>query len=329
MSDVGGQSVDPPVDHPVDGTVGWLLLAVLPLTVFPVVVGDSRTLMGVALGVVVAAGYAVGLNLLLGMTGQLFLCIGALGALGGYGTAVLADDLGLPVLVALATATAVCGVVGALLCWVAVRRALDTIGTGIVTLTVALAVHALVLGQRVLTGGEDGRRVAAGAETLLRDRVGGYYVMLAVVTAALLLVAWLDRSHHGWAFRALRDDPVAASLAGVDVAGHRVLAGAVGSTVVGLVGGLYGLVEGRLSPDVYSFTAVDVESLVVIALGGMGRVAAPLVGAVVLGLLDELLLRHLGTLRVAATGVVLVALFSTVRGGLLGAVSGGRRRRRG
>lgn len=303
------------------------VLAIVPFLLVPLFVGDSRTYMGLALGTVVVIGYAVGFNLVLGLTGQLFLCVGALGGVGGYGTAILADDVGLPFVLALGVAAGIAAGLGALFSWLSVRRSLDVIFTGIVTLTFALGFENLLLGQRGLTGGEDGRRVEAATDTLLGDRIGGYYVLVAVVGAFLLVFRWLERSHHGWAYRALRDDETTAALAGVDVARHRVHAGAVGAGMIGLVGGLYGLVEGRIAPDVFRFTEVDVESLVVVALGGIGQLLAPVVGGVFLELLDEFLLRGLGSLRIVVLGGVLLALFLSLRDGVIGTFHRWRRGR--
>lgn len=317
---------DTTADHALGhATPAWraylpVALAALPFVLAPLVIGDSRTYMGVALGIVVAAGYATGFNVVFGMTSQLFLCVGALGAVGGYGTAILADDVGLPWLLSLALAVGVCAALGAVFCWLSVRRSLDIIFTGIVTLTFALGFDNLLLGQRGLTGGEDGRSVEATDGSLLQEIIPGYYALLAVVVAFLVAFRWLERSHHGWAYRALRDDETTAALAGVDVARYRVHAGAVGSAMIGVVGGMYGLVEGRIALDVYRFAVVDVESLVILAFGGLGTLLAPVVGAVFFGLLDEFFLRELGTLRIVVLGAVLLTLFLVLRDGVIGLV---------
>lgn len=305
--------------------VAPIAVVVVLLATIPLAVGDSRTYMGVASGVLAAAGYAVGFNVVFGMTGQLFLCVGALGAVSGYTTAVLADDAGWPVLVAVVVGTALSTAVGAVFCWLSVRRSLDVIFTGIVTLTFALGFDNLLLGQRNLTGGEDGRTVRVARDTLLGDPVGGFYAYLLVLAAFLVVFRWLQRSHHGWAYRALRDDETTAELAGVDVARHRIHAGAVGSAMIGLVGAMYALTEGFIVPTAYAFREVDIASLVILAFGGIGHLLAPVVGAVFFGLLDEFLLRDLGTLRIVVYGAVLLALFLALRDGVIGTIRRFRR----
>ena len=67
-----------------------------------------------------------------------------------------------------------------------------------------------------------------------------YYVFLGLVVVYLVIFRLLQRSRTGWAFRALRDDVVAAELAGVDVgAVPRSIAGLLGSAMLGLAGALY------------------------------------------------------------------------------------------
>jgi branched-chain amino acid transport system permease protein len=303
-----------------------VLLVTLPLLAVPVVLGDSRTYMGVALAMVLTATYAVGFNIVFGLTGQLFLCVGALGAVAGYGTALLADRAGLWLPLALLAGTALSAALGALFSWVAARRSLDVLFAGIVTLTFALALDDLLLGLRDLTGGEDGLRVEATVGSVVADPVGGYLAAVGLLAACLVLFRWLERSHHGWAFRALRSDEVTAGLAGVDVTHHRVVAGALGSAVIGAAGGLHALHEARITPSAYGFTDVDVSTLLVVALGGLGTLLAPVLGALVLGLLDELLLRDLGRLRLVVEGAVLVTLFLRLRGGITGSVANWRRR---
>ena len=71
--------------------VTGLLLALVPLRY-----SDSRTMMGVVIGGMLFAAYAVGFNVIFGSTGQLFLCVGALAGLGGYTSAILSDRVGIP-----------------------------------------------------------------------------------------------------------------------------------------------------------------------------------------------------------------------------------------
>lgn len=291
------------------------------LALVPLFVGDSRTYMRLAIDTLTFAAYATAFNVIFGSTGQLFLSVGALAGVAGYGSALLADEVGLPMLLAIPAAAVVSGVLGGVFSWVSVRRSLDVIFTGIVTLTFSLGFANLLLGQRSLTGGETGLVVTAGDDTLLHELVPGFYVFLAVVMGYLFLYRWLQRSHFGWAFRALRDDEMTAELAGVDVARYRIWAGAIGSLMLGFVGALYAHHEGFISPSTFAFAHVDVRTLVLLAFGGIGTLMGPVIGAVSFGVIDELL-RDTGQLRVAVYGAILLVLFLGFRGGVGPAVVG-------
>ncbi len=293
------------------------------LAAVPLVLGGSGYLMSLAATVLIFAAYAIGFNVIFGASGQLFLCMGALAGLAGYTSTILADDRGWPLLLSLSTGVLLATLLGGVFSWVAVRRHLEVIFVGIITLTFSLAFTSLAQGLRTVTGGETGRVVAAGGP-VLRDRIASYYLFLAVVVAFLVVFRWIERSHVGWAFRASKDDAVAAELAGIDVARYRILAGAIGSAMIGLAGALFAHHEAFISPTSYAFAHVDVRTLVILALGGIGSLLGPVVGAVAIGIVDEVL-RPLGQLRLTIYGGVLIALFLGLRGGLVPAVAAAAR----
>jgi branched-chain amino acid transport system permease protein len=273
-------------------------------------------MMGVAVGGLTFACYAVGFNLIFGSTGQLFLCVGALAGIGGYGSAILADRVGLPLLLSMLLATLVASLIGGLLSWIAVRRSLGVIFTGIITLIFSLVFGNLVLGLAELTGGDGGFHLQAGADTLLRQTIPPFYLTLGLLLVFLLIHGLLRRSHIGWAFRALRDDEVAAELAGVDVSRYRVYAAVIGSAMLGLAGSLFALTEGTISPTTYGFAQVDVETMVMLAFGGIGTLFGPVLGAAVITVINELIL-DLGQLRLLVFGALIIALFLWVPRGVI------------
>jgi branched-chain amino acid transport system permease protein len=123
----------------------------------------------------------------------------------------------------------------------------------------------------------------------------------------------------GWAFRALRDDEVAAELAGVDVARYRIYAAVVGSAMIGLTGGLFAYSLGFISPVTYGFAQVDVQVLVIVAFGGLGTLLGPVIGAAAFGFLDRALTDS-GQLREAYYGAFVIAIFLFLRRGVVPAV---------
>jgi branched-chain amino acid transport system permease protein len=287
------------------------LAALLPLRY-----GDSRATMGVVIGGVLFAAYTIGFNVIFGSTGQLFLCTGALAGLGGYGSAILSDRHGLPMVLSMVLASLVAAVAGAVLSWVAVSRSLGVIFTGIVTLAFSLSFENLLLGQRDLTGGETGLVVLAGSDTFLGEQVAPFYVFLGLVVAYLAVYRALQRSHMGWAFRALRDDEIAAELTGVDVKRYRVFAGTLGSGMIGLAGALYAHSEGFISPRTFSFGEVDVLVIVMLAFGGIGSLLGPVVGAAAFTVLEEWI-DSFDEYRLIIYGSVILVLFLALPRGVV------------
>ncbi|HET8741446.1 MAG TPA: branched-chain amino acid ABC transporter permease [Gaiella sp.] len=288
------------------------VLLVLPTLWFE----DSPYTTGLAVEAVVFGCYAVGFNLIFGSTNQLFLCVGALAGVGGYATAILSDRWSLPLAAGVALGTVIAGIVGGVLAWVAVRRSLDVIFTGVVTLVFSLAFTQLLIGQSDLTGGDTGQVLEGAATNLADDAVGGYYLFVGLLVALLVVFRVLQLSHIGWAFRALRDDETAAQLAGVDVARYRVYAAVVGSAMIGLTGGLYAYSLGFISPVTYEFSQVDVQVLVIVAFGGLGTLLGPVVGAAAFGFLDRALTDS-GQLREAYYGAFVIVIFVFLRQGVI------------
>jgi branched-chain amino acid transport system permease protein len=272
--------------------------------------------MGVAVLGLAFACYAISFNVIFGSTGQLFLCVGALAGVGGFGAAILADNVGLPILVSILLATLAATLTGGLLSYVAVKRSLGVIFTGIVTLIFSMSFDALLFGLSNLTGGDTGRSIQSGADTFLRAQIPPYYLMLALVLLFLLVHGLLRRSYIGWAFRALRDDEVAAELAGVDVARYRVYGALIGAGMLGLAGSTYAFTEGRISPTTFGFGQVDVVVLVMLAFGGIGTLFGPIIGAVTFTIVDEVLI-DFGQLRHVAYGMLIIVLFLWMPRGLI------------
>jgi branched-chain amino acid transport system permease protein len=304
-----------------------IIVIALLLALVPIWIGDSRVYMGVSVIGLAYACYTIGFNLIFGSTGQLFLCVGALAGLGGYTAALLTDELGLPIAVSVLLGGVAAGLMGGLLSYVAVRRSLGVIFTGIITLIFALSFDALLLGLSDITGGDSGRSIEAGTGSFLREEIPHYYLMLGLVIVFLIVHGLMRRSHVGWAFRALRDDEVAAELAGVNVARYRVLAALVGGAMLGIAGATYVLTAGRLSPATFAFAHVDVVVVVMLAFGGIGALFGPVLGAVVFTFIGELLV-ELGQLQVLVYGLLIIALFLFIPRGVIPTVGDRLRRHR-
>jgi branched-chain amino acid transport system permease protein len=293
-----------------------VVLAVLPRVWFE----HSTYTTGLVIEALLFASYGVGFNLIFGSSNQLFLCVGALASVGGYGAAILAERASWPIMAGVAAGTAIAAATGGVLSWIAVRRSLTVIFTGILTLVFSLGFGNLLLGKRDLTGGDTGKVVTGAATRLADTRIGGYYLFAGVLVAFLIVFRALQVSHVGWAFRALRDDELAAVLAGVNVPRYRIYAAVIGSAMIGLTGALYAYSDGFISPATYAFDQVDVRVLVLVAFGGVGALLGPPIGAGVFEFVDQKLTTS-GQLREALYGAFIVAIFLGFRRGVVPTVA--------
>lgn len=289
-----------------------VVIVVLPQIWF----ASSQYATGLAVQALILAAYAIGFNLIFGSTNQLFLCVGALAGLGGYATGVLSTHASWSIWPAMAAGTVIAAAVGGVMSWVAVRRSLGVIFTGIVTLAFSLAFQDLLFGQEHLTGGSTGLVLSAASISLSDNSLGGYYLFGGVVVGFLVVFRLLQISHFGWAFRALHDDARAAELAGVDVARYRIYAAVIGSAMIGLTGALFAYTDGFISPPTFAFDQVDVRVLVLVVFGGLGTLLGPVIGAVVFAFLDYALVNS-DQLRELLYGVCVVILFLGFRGGFI------------
>ncbi|MGH7609749.1 MAG: branched-chain amino acid ABC transporter permease [Candidatus Dormibacteria bacterium] len=244
-----------------------------------------------AAGVAIFAIAAAGLTVLTGINGQISLGHGALMAVGAYTTALLLEwQPNLPMILVLAVSVAVTGITG-LFFGVAAARLRGPYLAG-VTLTLALALPQLALHFSSIFAGEQGIPInppAApawlGANFDLEQWLAWVTVLAALVS--LVLLANLLRSGVGRALRAVRDDEIAAQLAGIHVGRARVTAFVVSAACAGLAGSLFAYWLGLAAPGGFGVT-LSLQLLIAIVIGGLGSLVGAVWGALFLILLPDL-----------------------------------------
>ena len=239
----------------------------------------------------IAAG---GLTVLTGLNGQISLGHGALMAVGAYTTALFLQEregtlpLPLILLVAVVATTAVGALVG-----VAAARLHGPYLAG-ATLALAAGLPGLALYFDATLGGEQGLRVRAPQAPEVFDDFIGFvsgnpptntkwlaYVGTMCLLLTFFLLANLVRSRIGRTWRAVRDQEVAAELAGINLGAWRVLAFTVSAAAAGLAGGVLALVVRLAAPS--GFTLVlSLSLLTAIVLGGLGSLLGALLGSALL-----------------------------------------------
>ena len=233
----------------------------------------------------------MGLNILVGYSGQISLGHGALMALGAYSCVILIHRYHVDYLVTIPIAGLLTGVVGFLLGIPALR--LSALYLALATFALAVVTPSLIKRPKELTGGVQGILISSPdppqfAKDAFAAVTGGpamtsdqwlYYVSLAI---ALLLFwcAWnIIRHRPGRAMRALRDREVAAASYGINIAGYKTMAFGISAFYAGIGGALYGLSTGFVSPDTFPL-ALSFQLLVGTVIGGLASIAGPLVGGI-------------------------------------------------
>ena len=223
----------------------------------------------------------MGLNILIGYTGQISIGHGAFMAIGGYTTAIMSADHHLNLLATLPLAFAITFVCGLLVGIPALR--LSGVYLALATFALAVSVPQFPLKFSKFTGGSNGIRTA--------DTPGNtwlYWVTWACAGIAFV-AAWLIlRGRTGRAFRAVRDSELAAASSGVSLPIYKTLAFGISAAFAGVAGSLFVLVtNGFAQPNEFG-VLLSLQLLIGAAVAGLGSLWGVLAGAAFVALLPTI-----------------------------------------
>ena len=219
---------------------------------------------------------AQGLNVIYGFTGYLpFGYVGFFGA-GAYGFSLTVMHLQAPPLAALAVAAAA-AIVLALLLTPLFR--LSGAYFSIANLAAALALLQVVSNPNLeeITKGPYGVSLSGVFDPTL-----SYATALAILAATLALVIYLRNSHFGMALKAIREDPISAGMAGINVVRERVIAWLLSALIAGLAGGVFAWYVSVFYPETVFSVEFTIFAIVFVLFGGSATVTGPILGAVIL-----------------------------------------------
>jgi branched-chain amino acid transport system permease protein len=305
-------SLDPAA--PRIGAVHYVtLLAVAALIVLPWIESDKFVLHVLSL-IAIASIVAMGLQLLLGCSGQLSIGQAAFYGIGAYTSAFLTTRLGLPFPLALLGAGIVAAVASLLM--VPITR-LTGAYLAVATLGFSIIVYLFIKNEEWLTGGSYGfisipRAALFGY--VLRDAIYSYYLNVGVAALVFLTFARIEGSRFGRAINAIRQDPDAARASGLRVTLLKSECFVIAAFVAGLAGALYAHEVRYLAPNDFTFWK-SIEILIMVVIGGVGSLAGAILGAAVVVGLPEFL-RGMGDYRMLVFGAILIATMLFGEGGL-------------
>jgi branched-chain amino acid transport system permease protein len=250
---------------------------------------------------------AIGLNLIVGYTGQLSMGHVAFFCIGAYTSALLSIRLNVSPWLGILAGMCMAGVASLLLSLPALRVRSDY-----------LAIVTLAFGELTRLGMVNWIAVTRGPMGLpgikpysifgfsIRSITGNYYICLALVLIAVVLVRRLIHSPFGRAMMAIRGDETAAEAMGVNVSLVKILVFTMGGLLAGMIGAFFAHFNGFISPENFTYNE-SVTILLMLVLGGIGSLRGAVAGAVVLTILPEAL-RGLGQWRMVIYGLLMIVI---------------------
>ena len=295
-------------------------IAILALTLAGVAVaamGDGYTPFVLAL-VGLATVVGVGLNILVGLTGQI--SIGHIGfyAIGAYAVGVITQQ-GASFWLALPAATVIAGLIGALLAVPAMRVA----GPYLAMMTIAFAfiVEHATIEWRAVTGGQNGLMniVQPHFGRVFDGERGLAALTVLIAGGSLLFFCRLARGPMGKAMIAVRDSETAARAVGYNPVIVKTTAFALSAAFTGLAGGVFASLMTFVAPSSFPFSQ-SILFLLAVIVGGAGYTLGPLLGAIVVVVLPELI-SSLAEYRLLLFGALLLVVLWLVPEGILGTLA--------
>jgi branched-chain amino acid transport system permease protein len=260
------------------GALAVLFFLVIPLTL-------DEYYLSIASLVWIAVIGALGLNILVGYTGQVSIGHGAFMSVGAYTAANFATRLNAPWPVNLLAGGLMAALIGAIVGIPSLR--IKGLYLAIATLAGQLIIEWTINHVTFISGG-----VQASIE-VARPRLGPmvlagqrsmYYFLLFFVVLAIVGTMNLMRSRVGRAFIAIRDQDIAAEIIGINIFRYKLLAFAISSFYAGVTGVLYTYYLGIANYEQFQI-GVSIDYLAMIIIGGLGSVLGSIFGAVFVTLL--------------------------------------------
>jgi branched-chain amino acid transport system permease protein len=301
--------------------IGFLVMMAI-LIIAPAVVYPVFLMKALCFGL-----FACAFNLLLGFGGLLSFGHAMFLGMAGYLSAHSAKVWGFPPEFAILTGTAMAALLGIFTGLLAIRR--QGIYFAMITLALAQMVFFFCL-QAPFTGGEDGIQSVPRGKFLglldLHDNIVLYYVVLAIFTAAFLLIYRIIHSPYGQVLKAIRENEPRAISLGYRTERYKLMAFVLSATLAGLAGATKAIVFQLASlTDVH--WSMSGEVVLMTLLGGMGTVFGPLVGAFIIAAMENYL-SNLGAWVTIAQGIIFVVCVLAFRRGIMGELEAFLRKRR-
>ncbi len=266
---------------------------------------------------------ALAQNLITGFTGMLTMGQAAFFGLGAYTSALLVMKLNLPWPLAFLVAGLFSAILGIIVGFPCLRVGSDyltlmTIGFGAIFSAVATNWVAVTRGSMGIPGVPNASFGSFLFNTLPRQ----YYLYLLIAASCYFFMYRLTKSHIGRALIAIREDEIAASTMGINLAYYKVMAFVFGALWAGFAGSMFVHFLNFVGPQ--SFTLDESLLHVQIAiLGGFGSLPGSVIGAIIMVSLPQIF-QDFYQYRMLLNGILLLALMAWRPQGIMGTSAMGK-----
>ncbi|MEE8110811.1 MAG: branched-chain amino acid ABC transporter permease [bacterium] len=253
---------------------------------------------------------ALGFDMVVGYLGEISLGHAAFFGLGGYATAFLTRELGLPFIADLLLASALTGLCGFLIGYPALRLkgpyfAIATFGFAEILRLVALNWTSVTRGPMGLPDiPAASLRFPPFIDFTFKTEVHYYYLVLFLVYVAIFITHRLLRSTVGQAFLAIRENEELALAVGIPTFRFKLIAFSTGMMFTGAAGSVYAHYVHFIDPTALSFYYTYTVIAMVI-VGGQGSIRGTVIGAILFSLLPEYL-RAAELYRLPVFGILII-----------------------
>lgn len=300
----------------------YLLILALAL-LFPFYAPDSYVLQIVTMSLLFAIA-ASGMNLIIGITGQVSLAHGAFFGIGAYGVAIM-TKAGVTFWLALPLAALITTALGFFVGILTLRSrgsyfAITTLCFGVILWIVA--------GNWIeLTGGHNGIFGIPRPSDIpipfigtleLWTQTAMYYLALVFLLLVLFALNRLIYSIFGLSFMAVRNNEVLADSVGINTFMTKLMSFLIANFIAGLAGGIYAAIIGAVSPSAAGYM-MTFNFLIFLILGGMANLPGPVIGAFAIPILMEML-QFMGGFRMLFFGALLVIVIMYFPQGFVGGI---------
>lgn len=286
-----------------------VVLAIIPLMV-------TESVNGTLARIGVYAVAVLGLNVVMGYTGQVYLGQIFWVGLGAYVTAYGVNH-GWPIVVTFLGAGLISALIGLIVALAAARLG----GLAIAMVTIALPIVGVPLAKRLsdLTGGSQGvsaRFSSAPEWSYLFNDQWQYYVVLVIGGVTFLLTRNFLKGKYGRALAIVKNNEAVAGSMGVSPYAYKVLASTIAALIGGVSGFLYMVVLQYTSPETLHF-GHSITLLAAMVIGGMGSIAGSVLGGAYYVLVPQITNAIDPTLTAVLQGAILLGVLFVLPGGLV------------